>query len=160
MKFQKLFVSVVTACLMLGASNAAMALGCLTGVIQDTIVDEIVIDGGSCLIIGVSVRGNIDVSNGDAVVMVENDVDGRIRVVNTGFVGVVGNRVANGNINVRESGQVQVLDNDTKIGSILVNQNSEADVNRNDANFNIRCRGNGRLDSFANSAGGLDNCGR
>ena len=57
MKSLKLFVSVATMCLLVGASSTAMAVGCPTGAIENQTVAEITIDGRSCFINEVIVQG-------------------------------------------------------------------------------------------------------
>ena len=93
-----------------------------------------------------------------ALVMVENDLGGRLRIQNSDFVAIVNNRVSSGSLIVRSSGLLQVTDNRVKSRSIRVSRNWEAVVNRNDAGLNIQCEGNGKLDSFLNHADGNDNC--
>jgi hypothetical protein len=50
MKFQKLILSAATACLIVGASGAAMAVDCAGGVIAYAQVEEIIIDKEVCFI--------------------------------------------------------------------------------------------------------------
>ena len=160
MKSLKLIVSVAAACLLLGASNAAMAVDCPNGSITDAIVDEIVINGQPCFIIGVRVRGTVNIANSPAIVMIENDVGFGIRVENSAFVGVVNNRLSGGSLDVRSSGQVEIVDNDVKKGSLRAIGNSNAQITRNDVGLNLVCANNTKQDAFFNHADGSDNCSR
>ena len=158
MKLNKLLVNAAAACLLAGASGVAMAASCASGFIVDRTVDSIEINGQSCFIIGVRVRGDVIVENSPSLSMVEIDVGGRIRVQNTDFVAIVNTRVTGGSLKVTESGLVAVKDNDVKAGSININTNVGAVVSRNDSERNINCLNNGELDSRFNHAKGDDNC--
>ena len=93
------------------------------------------------------------------VVMVENDVGGRVRVRNSGIVGIVNTRITNNSLIVRASDVVVVKDNNVKEGSIRIIGNINATVTRNDAERNIVCRDNGELTSLFNDADdGENNC--
>ena len=59
-----MLLSAATACLLLGASGAAMPNDCGDGSIQDPPVEERVINGPSCLMIGGTVTGTVDGRNG------------------------------------------------------------------------------------------------
>ncbi len=158
MKSLKLLGNTTAACLFMAAASTAMAIGCPDGIIQDRVVNDIEINGESCLIIATTVRGSVTAYSSAAIILMENDISGRIRVESSAFVSVINNRVFNGNINVNNNAEVQVIDNDTLSGSILVYGNDKADVNRNDAGLNIKCSNNRRLDSFLNHADGDDDC--
>ena len=158
MKIQKWLVNAAAALLFAGASAAVMAVDCAGGVIQDTIVESIEINGEPCLIVGVRVRNGVRVDNSPALMMVENDVGDGVLVTNSAFVGIVNTRISNLSLIVLASGQVAIKDNDVKDGSIRVNGNVSANVNRNDAERDIVCLNNGDLDAFLNHASGEDEC--
>jgi hypothetical protein len=161
MNYKKLIVTTAIAYLLLLTSSAAMAVDCEGGVIRDTIVNNVVINGQSCFIIGVRVLGAVEVINSPAIVMIENDVGGRLRIRNSGLVGIVNTRVTKGSVVVLESDLVAVKDNDVRDGGMRINRNISAVVNRNDAQLSIRCINNADLDaSFNHSDQGSDNCGR
>ena len=152
MKFKKLIAKSAIAYLLLLISSAAMAIDCEGGVILDTTVDSIEISGQPCIIIDVRVLNRVEVINSPSFMMIESNVGSRLRVRNSGLVGIVNTRVTNGNLVVRTSDLVAVKDNDVKDGSIRINGNIEATVNRNDAQLNIECINNTDLDSAFNHA--------
>ena len=147
-----MFVSVATVCLLVGASGAAMAVDivdCAGGVIANQEVDQITLDGEDCIISNVTVKGDIEVTNSDALVMVSNNVVGNIRVLRGGDVTLVANTTTAGNIVVRRNARANVVLNNALEGSIVVAGTiNKAEVNRNIAVFTILCRNNGRLDAF------------
>ena len=157
MKSLKLFVSVATMCLLVGASGTAMAIDCVGGVIANQEVDQITVDGEDCIISNVTVTGDIEVTNSDVLVMVSNNVVGNIRVLRGGDVTIVANTTTAGNIVVRRNSKATVVLNDALAGSIVVAGTiNKAEVNRNFALFTILCRRNGRLDAFENEAGDVE----
>jgi hypothetical protein len=157
MKSLKLFVSVATMCLLVGASGTAMAIDCVGGVIANQEVDQITVDGEDCIISNVTVTGDIEVTNSDELVMVSNNVVGNIRVLRGGDVTLVANTTTAGNIVVRRNAKANVVLNNALAGSIVVAGTiNKAEVNRNIAVFTILCRNNGRLDAFENEAEDLE----
>ncbi len=162
MKFKKLLAISAIAYLLLLTSSAAMAVEfCEDGIIRDTIVDSIEINGQPCFIIGVRVLGRVEVIDSPSLVMIENDVGGRLRVSNSGSVGIVNTRVTNGNFIVRTSDLVAIKDNDVRDGAMRINRNIRATVTRNDAELNIDCFNNTDLDATFNHADkGDNNCRR
>jgi len=91
--------------------------------------------------------------------MIESDVGSRLRVQNSGLVGIVNTRVTNGNFIVLTSDLVAVKDNNVRDGSMRINNNINATVNRNDAQINMVCRNNTDLDgSFNHADRGRNNC--
>jgi len=157
MKSLKLFVSVATMCLLVGASGTAMAIDCVGGVIANQEVDQITVDGEDCIISNVTVTGDIEVTNSDVLVMVSNNVVGNIRVLRGGDVTLAANTTTAGNIVVRRNSKATVVLNDALAGSIVVAGTiNKAEVNRNFALFTILCRRNGRLDAFENEAGDVE----
>ena len=161
MKSLKLFVSVATMCLLVGASGTAMAIDCVGGVIANQEVDQITVDGENCIISNVTVTGDIEVTNSDELVMVSNNVVGNIRVLRGGDVTIVANTTTAGNIVVRRNARANVVFNNALAGSISIvvaGTINKAEVNRNFALFTILCRRNGRLDAFENEAEGDLEC--
>ena len=157
MKTQKLLIIAAIVCLLVGASGTAMAIDCVGGVIANQEVDQITVDGEDCIISNVTVTGDIEVTNSDALVMVSNNVVGNIRVLRGGDVTLVANTTTAGNIVVRRNAKANVVLNNALEGSIVVAGTiNKAEVNRNIAVFTILCRNNGRLDAFENEAGSLE----
>jgi len=157
MKSLKLFVSVATVCLLVGASGTSMAVDCAGGVIANQEVDQITVVGENCIISNVTVTGDIEVTNSDELVMVSNNVVGNIRVLRGGDVTLVANTTTAGNIVVRRNARAKVELNNALAGSIVVAGTiNKATVNRNFAVVTILCRRNGRLDAFENEAGDLE----
>ena len=162
MKFKKLLAIPAIAYLLLLTSSAAMAVEfCEDGIIRDTIVDSIVINGQPCFIIGVRVLGRVEVINSPSLVMIDTNVGGRLRVQNSGSVGIVDTRVTDGSFIVRTSDLVAIKDNDVRDGFMRINRNIRATVTRNDAELNIDCFNNTDLGSSFNHADeGKNNCRR
>jgi len=158
MKISGVGLRLTVFCGLLAGSSAAMAVGCEGGVIQDRIVESIEINGESCLIIGNRIQGPVTADGSAAIVLIENDIGGRVEIQNSAFVGVANNSLYRGTLVVRFDGLVSVRDNRVRSGSIRVNSNEDANVNRNSAELNIICRNNGKLDSFFNNADANENC--
>ncbi len=153
MKTLKLFVSVATMCLLVGVSSTAMAVGCPGGTIENqTVAEDIIIDGQSCVINEVLVQGNVLVTNSEDLVMVKNTVEGNIRVFGGRNATLVANTTKVGNIVVSGNETANVALN-VAARTIRVNGNAQkATVKRNGAGVAIVCRNNGRLDAFENEA--------
>ena len=149
MKSLKLLASVATACLLVGASSAAMAVGCLTGSIEDVTVDEIIIDGRSCFIHDVIVQGNIDVRNTEEITIVDSEVGGSVLLRSNRFASMLGTNVT-GNILTRRNERVQLALNIAQ--GIWVGANRKAVIKRNVGRIAIVCQNNDRLDAFENEA--------
>ena len=161
MKSLKLFVSVATVCLLVGASGTAMAVNCADGIIESTEeepleVDEIIVDGRSCYINNVNVLGNVIVTNSEDLIMVRTNVVGNIRVLGGRNATLVANTTSEGSIVVnRNESAILVLN--VAARTIRVNRNvKKATVKRNGAGLAIICRGNGRLDAFENEAADVE----
>ena len=186
MKFQKLLVSTLTGCLLVGASSAAMARNdCPSGTITGGFHQSIVINEfASCDIVGVVVgSGGVTVRNADTVSMSSSLSRGPVRFINNvsailvnnqvvdnplltiggAFSTVVGNFVTGGDIRVNDDVCAQqqvvaVLRNEISDGNLQVNCNEKADVKNNTVtNGDITCRDNDRLDSQDNDAVGIGN---
>ncbi len=93
MKSLRLLACASTACLFLGTSGAAMAVGCPTGTLVGVTVDEIVIDGQSCYIEGVIVNGDVTVTNSEAITVVASVINGNLRVGSGEFANIGANQV-------------------------------------------------------------------
>jgi hypothetical protein len=182
MKIQKLYVSLATACLLVGVSGAAMAQEeppptpvvdtCDDGSIWLTAVDEIVVDGRSCAILDVLVTGNVTATGGSTISLISSRVGGDVTVTGAGNAIIVNNQLYNGVLRV-EGNQTAIvqannvdrgsrnnsdIEDTTPGGSILVNQNQDATVQGNTVGRNIQCQGNGSLQSAGNIANGIDAC--
>ena len=158
MKSLKLFVSVATVCLLVGASGTAMAVDCADGIIEGTVeepleVDEITIIGQNCLIHDVAVTGDIVVVNSENLGIVDSTVGGRVRVIGNRNATLVGVDVV-GNITARNNEDANLALNVAR--NIRVINNHRAVVKKNLAAGIIRCRGNDRLDAFENEAGDVE----
>ena len=149
MKSLKLLVSVATVCLLVGVSGTAMAVDCDSGVIENTTVDNITINGKSCLIKDVVVEGDLTSIYGEEVAVIDGSVGGRVQLVGGRDATMVGVTVT-GNILVRNNERALVALNIAR--NIRIINNGRAVVKRNGAAIAIVCRGNGRLDSFENEA--------
>ncbi len=123
MKFQKLFVIAAIACLLMGASSAAMAetlTDCGDGSINGGTYEAIVLtEYEDCAIVGVTVT------------------PGGILVRNPRLFSLINSYVKNGNVRVRrdnkglEPSTATILNNVVQHGNIVVRELDEADVRRN-----------------------------
>ena len=138
MNIARIMCRVAAACTLLAASGAAFAVDCSDGIIQDENVREIIINGQSCLIVDVDVRGSIIAENSAVIVIVDSHVDDRIIVRNSIFVTVKDNRVQKGGIRIVDNDQVVVIDNNTET-DLKVNRNTSATVARNESDDDIVC---------------------
>ena len=156
MKYTKIIVNAVAACLLAGASVAAMAVGCPEGFIENVEVDEIIIDGQSCFINDVIVNGNVLVTNSEDLIMTDNVVKGRVRILEGRTAIVSRNDIAKRLVVSRNERAIVILN--IVIGSALVNTNDKADVKKNAVGLFLRCKRNRRLDSFQNEVAGQEDC--
>ena len=128
--------STVAACLLLGVSGAAMAVGCPEGRIIGEVVDEIVVDGQACLVFDTTVSGKVQVTNSPGFEITSSDVGGPITIQGTGpetsdNASVLRNNVLKGNIEVTNFGSALVVVNTLDNGNIKVTNNVGAVVQRN-----------------------------
>ena len=168
MKTQKLIVIAAIVCLLVGVSGeAAMAEGCGDGVIQGERFESTlrVTDERSCTIIGSTIGGDLRIINVDNVLLVNNTVNGLIRVdgqeTDESVANVVENTVFRGHLVVRDYEIANVIGNETlnkKGGDIKVVTNIHAFVQQNLAARNLVCRGNTSLDASYNVAKGSERC--
>jgi hypothetical protein len=167
MKLQKLLMSTVASCCILGASGgAAMAEGCGDGVLEnETFEGSLIVSNElSCSIIGSDINGNLIVRNTANVLLLNNKVGGDIRVRRTdgregiGIANVVANTVFSGKIVVKEYGAANVIENETLRGDIRVRGNTTALVQKNISGEDLICTGNTTLSSFLNFAAVKLNC--
>jgi len=167
MKLQKLLMSTVASCCILGASGgAAMADGCGDGVLDNETFDGnlVVSDELSCSIIGSTIKGNLRIKDTANVLLLNNKVGGDVWVERTegragiGVANVVANTVFTGKIVVREYATANVIENETLGGDIRVNGNTNALVQKNISAEDLICRGNTALSSFLNFAAVSSDC--
>ena len=173
MKFQKLFLSSATGCLLLGALGTAMAqtVDCAGGTIIGQDVDEIVINGQSCVIYRTRVTGKVEITNSPILEMTFTDVGGPVTITGPGASAAEVNQSTVANVDVLQ-GDLTVTGNklavvggcDLENGNLTVNDNGAAFVSRNDVKGtpsetgNITCTGNAELDAVSNRASGTINC--
>jgi DNA/RNA endonuclease YhcR with UshA esterase domain len=157
MKSQKLIVIAAIVCLLVGASGAAMAQEtCAEGILEGTeefpleVAGDIIIDGRSCFIHNVIVKGNVIATNSEQLTMIDNLVEGDVRVIGGRNAIIILNTVRN--LVVRHNEMAAVAIN-VAARTIRVNGTIyKATVKRNGAAVAIVCRNNGRLDAFENEA--------
>ena len=159
MKSQKLLIGAATACLLVGTSGAAMAVGCPTGRIMFKTVPEIVIDGEACFIYAVTVEGNVTVTNSPVLNMSFTDVGGSVKVQEGENVTVLVVDILKGDLVVSGYEGAAVVGNELDEGNLNVENNVGAAVSRNKVNGNITCTGNGELEATGNRATGTVNSG-
>ncbi len=185
MKVQNLLVNTLVGCLLMGASGAAMAVGCPNGSIIGGVVDEIVIEGVGqesldCIVVNVTVMGRVRVVGADQFTMMGSRIGGALRAQESTSVALVENEVWGGPLvassnrhstviqNIVNGGDIRVnknsmtatvVENLVRNGNMLVKGNEKADVIDNFVGGNIRCPNNDRLDSFFNVATGtIEDC--
>ncbi len=185
MKVQNLLVNTLVGCLLMGASGAAMAVGCPNGSIIGGVVDEIVIErvgqeSLDCIVVNVTVMGRVRVVGADQFTMMGSRIGGVLRAQESNSVALVGNEVWGGDIvassnlhssviqNTINGGNMKVnknsmtatvVENLVRNGNLVVNANEKADVIDNFVGGNIVCLNNDRLDSFFNMATGtIEEC--
>ena len=167
MKPQKLIVIAAIVCLLVGVSGgAAMAEGCGDGVIQGERFESTlrVTDERSCTIIGSTIGGDLRIINVDNVLLMNNTVNGLIRVdgreADESVANVVENTVFRGDLVVRDYEIANVIGNETlhkKEGNIQVVRNIRAFVQQNLAARDLICRGTS-VDASYNAAIGNKDC--
>jgi len=170
MKFKnfKLSINIAIVCIMLLTSSAAMAGGCGDGVLENETFDGnlLVSLESSCAIISSTIKGNLTIKDTDNVLLLNNKVGGRIRVVRTdgqegiGVANVIANTVVIGDLIVLEYETTNVVENETlsSDSNFRVNRNTKAFVQKNIAAGNLICRGNTDLSAFLNYADDTLDC--
>ena len=158
MKCRNLVLSVATSCLLMGASNAAMAVDCANGRIIFETVPKIVIDGQSCFIYAVTVEGKVTVKNSPVLNMSFTDVGGPMTIENGKNAVIIRVDVLKGNLVVTDYEAATVLSNTVEDGVLKVNNNLLAVVRGNTVTGNIKCIGNGELEAAGNRATGVEDC--
>ena len=154
MKTLKMLISVAIICLVVGVSGTALAVDCSGTIPPGETVDEIRARGQSCYIQGVIVTGDIVIVDGEDVEILQTIVDGRVRVLGSGTVTLVGNRVQGG-LRVRNNEIANLFLNAAR--NIAVINNLKAGVKDNVALTRINCRDNNRIDANSNEAP-IDDC--
>ena len=168
MRFQNLMVVAAMSCLFLGVSGrAAMAEGCGDGVLLGERFDTLrVTDEDSCTIIGSTIDGDLRIINVRNVVLINNTVNGLIRVDGRdreagSVANVIENTVVGGKLVVREYEIANVIGNETLNqfeGDIRVILNIRAFVQQSLAARDLICRRNTALDASFNVAVGNEDC--
>ena len=132
---QKLFLSVATGGFLLGASGAAMAVGCPDGTIIGQTVDEIVINGEICVIFQTRVTGKVEITNSPILEMTFTDVGGPVTITGDPLISrvtVARVDVLQGNLTIAGSLLAVIAGNDLGNGNLVVNNNAAATIYRND----------------------------
>ena len=123
---------------------------CPDGYIQDTEVDEILLDGQSCFITGVTVNGNVNIRNGENVIMTDNNVKGSVLVQQNRSAYIARNEIASNLAVIRNEAAVVILN--TVGGASLIGDNQSANVFKNVVTGRLLCSDNLRLKSLLNLA--------
>ena len=166
MKNHRLILSAVTACLMVSASGGAAMASCGDGVLENETFEGnlFVTDELSCSIISSSIGGDLTIRDTFNVLLLNNKVGGKIRVIRTegqegvGVANVIANTVFSGDLVVRGNATASVIENETLAGTIRVNGNTDALVQKNIAKKNLICENNTSLAAFINFAGNTLSC--
>ena len=156
MKAQKLIVMAAIFCLLVGASGAAMAVeDCAGGLLTGIIDEDIVLDGGDCLIRDASVSGDIRASNAEDITVVSTQASGVILIEDSGAASVIASSARN--IRVRRNNAALVVGSAAR-RNLVVNRNFGAVVKQNGAIISIICRRNVNLDARFNNTEGEEEC--
>ena len=171
MKLQTRILNIAASGLLLGASGAAMAVGCPEGRIIGEVVDEIVIDGQPCLVYETTVEKGVTVTNSPQFEITFSDVGGPITIKGLGATAEVSENatvfrtnILSGNLEVTDFETATVGGNSLQNGNLKVNNNLGAVVIKNVVNGtppgtgNIECIGNPELDQRGNQQAGTINC--
>jgi len=144
-----------------------MAEGCGDGVLLGERFDTLrVTDEDSCTIIGSTIDGDLRIINVRNVVLINNTVNGLIRVDGRdreagSVANVIENTVFRGKLVVRDYVTANVIGNETlnkKEGDIRVVRNVSAFVQQSLAARDLICNGNTTVDASYNVAQGTENC--
>ena len=161
MKLQMLLSSIATGGLLLAVCGVAMAVGCPKGQILFDTVDEIVIDGESCIINAVTVEGKVIVKNSPVINISFSDIGGLLEIKNSESVAVINSDVYKGNVEITNNegtDPVVIANNTVQSGDLIVKNNVEVVVQRNAVNGDIKCTNNGQQEAKGNRASGKINC--
>ena len=139
--------------------SAQTSSPCMGGLIQEKTLDgDLVVAGGECVVISSTIEGDVRIVDSDYVVMLNNEIGGKVRIERSdgnegsGTAHVIANTVKGGNFSVSDHAVANVIDNQTRIGSIRVYRNTEALVQKNVAAYNLVCKDNSQLRTFVNFA--------
>ena len=123
-----------------------------------------VTDELSCSIISSSIKGDLTIRDTFNVLLLNNKVGGKIRVIRTdgqegvGVANVIANTVFSGDLIVKELATANIIENETLTGTIRVSGNTKALVQKNIAKKNLICENNTSLAAFLNVAGKTLSC--
>ena len=123
---------------------------CPDGYIQDTEVDQILLDGQSCFITGVTVNGNVNIRNGENVIMTDTSVKGSVLIQQNRRAYVSRNEITSNLTVIRNEAAVVILN--TVGGASLIGDNQSANVFKNVVTGRLLCTDNLRLKSLLNLA--------
>jgi hypothetical protein len=164
-KLQKLLMSTIAGCCFLGASGGAAIASCGDGVLENETFENLFVnDELSCSIISSEIKGDLTIRDTLNVLLLNNKVGGRIRVIRTdgqegvGVANVIANTVFSGDLIVKEYATANIIENETLTGTIRVSGNTNALVQKNIAKKNLTCVGNTDLEAFLNVAGKTLSC--
>ena len=131
---------------------------------EETVDGDLAVAGGDCIVISSTIRGDVRITDTNYLVMLNNEVRGRILVTRSdgnegaGVANFIANTVIDGNFAVSDYAVANVIDNETRTGSIRVSRNGEALVQKNIAAHSLLCRDNDELSSYVNFARETLNC--
>ena len=175
MKFQKLFLSATTGCLLLSAAGAALAEDstCVGGIINNRTVDNITVNGTPCFISETKVNGNITVTNSPLFVMTNDRVVGTITITGPGTEEESGDVLlydvdSFNNVSVNGASIVWFFNN-TVVGGdgvaggearnvVFENNTDEVEIFNSIVDGNLSCINNNFVVTEGNIVGGTDTC--
>jgi hypothetical protein len=156
MKSSKLANTAITACLLVGASSAAMAESCHSGNFDGAELSSLSVDGRACTVTNTIISGNVWVKNSEEFILVDSVVGGKVTVTQGGSAVISRNEI-DGTLTVERMEHAVIILNRTD-GNTQVNDNNKANVKKNFVFANLLCEQNRRLDSFENEVTGTENC--
>ena len=158
MRFQSFVVRGLAAGMLLSASGVALAVqDCSGGYLTGVIDEDVIVNGGSCVIQDADVAGDIEITGADNVAVVSTKTSGNLVVDDSGLVAIIGNAVRR-NIRLRRN-DVAIVTGNIALRNLVVNRNLRATVRRNGALLSIVCvEGRGELDEEFNNTEGEEEC--
>ena len=161
MNKHRLLSATAVACLLSIAAEAAMAGGRpFSGVISNETIGPLTINGKSCLLENVEVRGNVKVTNSEAFKMIGSTVtSGDVTIIGGGVATLIGNDISGQRVEVSNNERAEILAN-AIVGNTVVEGNDKADVKLNVIGLSLTCSNNTRLDSVRNEVAGVEACRR
>jgi len=158
MKLLKLLSPVITACILIGTSNAAIAAGCKGGYIEGQELDSLNLDGKTCFVVNTIIDGDVKVKNSEGFFLIDSVVRGDVKVTQGDETYISRNTIGKDLTVDRMDHAIVVLN--IVDGNTGILGNDKADVKGNVFLINLFCDNNRRLDELKNTVNGAKDCFR